>query len=76
MPDRFAMAVWVTRPRCATVARCSLNATRRAPPSPRSMARIFCDLAKRVPDIIDCRNDKGRFVCKQYFPEHQHILAQ
>jgi hypothetical protein len=33
------------------------------------MARIFGDFAKRVPDIIDCRDDKGRFICKQYFPE-------
>jgi hypothetical protein len=40
------------------------------------MARIFGDFAKRVPDIIDCRDDKGRFICKQHYPEHQHILAQ
>jgi hypothetical protein len=35
----------------------------------RSIARIFGDFAKRVPDIIDCRDDKGRFVRKQYFPD-------
>ena len=40
------------------------------------MARIFGDFAKRVPDIMDCRDDKGRFICKQHYPEHQHILAQ
>jgi hypothetical protein len=40
------------------------------------MARIFGDFAKRVPDIMDCRDDNGRFICKQHFPEHQHILAQ
>ena len=44
--------------------------------SPRRMARIFGDFAQRVPDIMNCRDDQGRFVCKQYFPEHQHILTQ
>jgi hypothetical protein len=34
------------------------------------MARIFGDFAQRVPDIMNCRDDQGRFVCKQYFPEH------
>jgi hypothetical protein len=29
------------------------------------MARMFGDFAKRVPDIMDCRDDKGRFGCKQ-----------
>jgi len=44
--------------------------------SPRRMAWIFGDFAQRVPDIMNCRDDQGRFVCKQYFPEHQHILTQ
>src|SRR6476620_4556364 len=28
------------------------------------------------PNVMDCRDDKGRLICKQYFPEYQHILAQ
>ena len=77
MPDCFATAVWVNPAamrQCRTFFRQTRHAV--ASPGPRSMARIFCDFAKRVPDIMDCRDDKGRFICKQYFPEHQHILAQ
>ena len=76
MPDRFATAVWVNpaamRQYRTFFAKCDAVAS----PSSRSMARIFGDFTKRVPDIIDCRDDKGRFICKQHYPEHQHILAQ
>ena len=40
------------------------------------MALIFGDFAKRVPDLVHCRDDKERFICKQQFPEHERILAQ
>ena len=38
------------------------------------MTGIFGDFAQRVPDLMDCRDDKGRFICKQHFPEHRHVL--
>jgi hypothetical protein len=30
--------------------------------------RFFGDFRKRVPDIMDCRDDKGRFICKAALP--------
>ena len=77
MPDRFATAVCVNpaaRRQCRTFFAKSRRAIVSA--SPRRMARIFGDFAQRVPDIMNCRDNQGRFVCKQYFPEHQHILTQ
>ena len=68
MPDRFATAVWVNP---AAMRQCRTVFAKRdtpASPIPRSMARIFCDLAKRVPDIMDCRDDNGRFIYKQQLP--------
>ena len=67
MPDRFATAVWLNPAamrQCRTFfAKCDTPL-----PSSRSMVRIFGDFAKRVPDIMDCRDDNGRFIYKQQLP--------
>ena len=76
MPDRFATAVCVNpaaRRQCRTFfAKCD---------APLFLLvlegwRGFSVISHSVPDIMNCRDDQGRFVCKQYFPEHQHILTQ
>ena len=77
MPDRFAAEVWVNP---AAMRHCRTFFPKRDTPLLLLVLEVWrgfsAYLAKRVPDIMDCRDDKGRFVCKQYFPEHQHILAQ
>ena len=73
MPDSFATAVWVNP---AAICHCRTLFPKRDTPLPLLALEVWCGSpAKRVPDIMDCRDDKGCFVCKQYFPEHQHILA-
>ena len=73
MPDRFATAVWVNP---AAMRQCRTDFAKRDTPLFvvwRGFSAIF---AKRVPDIMDCRDDNGRLICKQQFPEHRHILSQ
>ena len=71
MPDCFATAVWVNP---AAMRQCRTDLAKRDSRCSKCGA-IFCDFAKRVPDIMDCRDDNGCFICKQQFPEHRQYCA-
>jgi hypothetical protein len=76
MPDRFATAVWVNPAamrQCRTFfAKCDTLLLFLVLEVRRGFSAIS---QSAYPTSCTVRDDNGRFICKQHFPEHQHILA-
>src|SRR5580704_13880839 len=76
MPRRFATAVWVSP---AAMRQCRTFFANCDTPLLLLVLEVwrgFSAISHSAYPIMDCRDDDRRFICKQQFSEHRHVLAQ